>query len=702
MMVVRVSFACAIRDLLVAVVLIALGAGVGAAPAGAMTLETNCATLQEAIDKVAAGARHGEGEVIVLNGLCEATNLKSSSGVTLPAGSNFSIEGKPGTTSGFDGAGVNGPLLGTVGSEEADAAGAMTLNDLTFEHAHLTGASALSIRASRVTLSDDSFLENEEQGDTAHAAFVYVGQSQAHCPSATGPPAITLTGSTFSSNKLDLESNEGGGAGAWLQDACELSQNVLEGNTFEGNTLEASDAAEETQVTGAGLQFVGGKTQPAPVSQSANVFDSNRIVATPAFGNYGGGGEWLEDASLMSVGDRFSRNTIAGTSSPLNSRWSWGAGLGVFNLPCSGEDLTESTLEDAVVTGNAIDAGAGADLVDLGGGGVWVGCSHFRVLDSTVTLNSAPYGAGIEGEPGDQLEIANSIVAEDSGGNEIAGFNEAGGSLTASFSDICVYTDSSLPLHGAGNICADPLLANDGDPSSVDVHETASSPTIDAGSNGLVPTGLSTDFYGNPRVLSARYYTPACIPPATVMPTLYPPVVDMGASEFGPIAVPTFVVECVVTPEPGTQPTAQLGTQPIVQAGVQASVSSNPSVFSFPSLAQRPSGLLTLTFKGLAAGRLRVRGTFNLATSIVAIVKGRRRRTSKVETVAYGQAVRADTSPGNVTLQLKPTKQALVALVRHKRLKVRLSITFTTEGAAPLTREKTITLIYSAPAKKRS
>jgi hypothetical protein len=523
--IVRASFARATKGALVVAALAALGAGVGAASAGATTIQTDCSGLQAALDTVSSDG------TIVLSGMC-------SGSYTLSSGAAFTLEGAPGTTSGFDGAGATGPLLGNGASTEA---GAMTLSHLTFQHANLTNASALSIRASRVMLSDDSFLENEEHGEGAHAAFVDVGQSQQDCPSATGPAAITLTDSTFSGNKLVLMSSEEGGGAAWLQDTCALSRTVLEDNTFDANTIESDGTEEEVQVAGAGLQFVGSKTLPTPVNQSGNVFDTNSIVATPpAFGNYGGGGEWLEYASVTSVGDRFSHNTIAGTHSPSDARWSWGAGLGIITPAsiCNESRLPESTLEDAVITGNTIEPGTTSDL---GGGGIYVGCSHLRVLDSTVTLNMAPIGAGIEGEPGDQLDLANSIVAEDSPGNEIAGFDESGGSVMSSFSDICAYAGAREPLAGAGNICANPLLADNGDPISFDVHETASSPTIDAGSNALVPSGLTTDAFGTARILAGH----------TGCTGSFPAVVDMGAAELQP-AQPSC-------PAPVQQPTPNAG-----------------------------------------------------------------------------------------------------------------------------------------------
>src|SRR2546423_920982 len=83
------------------------------------------------------------------------------------------------------------------------------------------------------------------------------------------------------------------------------------------------------------------------------------------------------------------------------------------------------------------------------------------------------------GEPGDQLTLQNSILNGDSDGGELTGFTGAGGSVTASYSDLC---NGSSPFAGTGNICANPALAS---PATGDVHETSSSPTIDAGSNAL-------------------------------------------------------------------------------------------------------------------------------------------------------------------------------------------------------------------------
>ncbi|MGA7704344.1 MAG: hypothetical protein WB998_05550 [Solirubrobacteraceae bacterium] len=681
----------ATAKLLMAILLSAFYLGTIAVSARALTTEVSCSQLQTKIDQIAHEADHGEGEKIVLDGMCDATDLGSAGGVTLPGGSAFVLEGKPDTTSGLDGTGVSGPLLSSTGSEEV---GAMTLSNLTFAHADLTDASAVSIRTSHLTLKDDRFLENEERGDGAHTLFVALGGSPADCPTASGPTALTLTGSTFAKNKLVLSSPQGGGgAGAWLEDACPSSREEIEEDDFDDNTLEASGTSAGALVTGAGLQFVGNSGEPATVTQRGNVFDSNDLVApAPDLGNYGGGGEWLENASLSSVGDRFSRNAIAGTSNISYEAWSWGAGLGISNLSfaCSQSQFPVSTLEDAVATSNAIGPGTTADL---GGGGIWVGCTRLRVLDSTFTLNGAPYGAGIEGEPGDQLELVNSIVSADTGGEEIAGFEgEPSSSLSAGFSDVCAGTDSSTPLPGDGNICASPALADSGDPSSFDVHENEVSPTIDAGSNALVPEALTSDFYGNQRVLAGRSYVPLCTTPAEVLPLLDPPVVDMGAVEFGPIAVADIKVLCKVT----TSPPATIYPTPTPQ-GPTPHPSSR---FSFPSVSRKARGLLLLTFKGLPRGQLDVNAGFTVYRSVVTIAKGVRRRVRIRQRIGYCRPVRASTGSGNLSIALKPTKQTLGYLTRGMHPGVSVSIELSVPGAAPSRLRKTVQALYRQPSGK--
>ena len=155
--------------------------------------------------------------------------------------------------------------------------------------------------------------------------------------------------------------------------------------------------------------------------------------------------------------------------------------------------------------------------------------NSLQLNDSTISGNRGGGGtAGIWGEPNDQLTLQNSILNGDSDGVELTGFSSGGGSATATFTNLC---SGASPFIGTGNICADPRLVG---ASSGDVHETFSSPTVDAGSNALVPNGLTTDVHGNTR-----------IQPRLAGGTA---TVDMGAAELNTVPAPSA---SITTPASG-------------------------------------------------------------------------------------------------------------------------------------------------------
>jgi hypothetical protein len=173
--------------------------------------------------------------------------------------------------------------------------------------------------------------------------------------------------------------------------------------------------------------------------------------------------------------------------------------------------------ENLVVAGNFADA--------YGGGVRFASVGPFDLYDSTVagnTVGASGVGPALAGSGG-ALSLINSIVYGNgaSPALEISSF-----SATGSFSDACQpdQVGNPVPIAGGGNICVDPLLVN---PSAGigDVHETAASPTIDRGSNALVPPPLSTDYEGEARISDGNNDASA--------------VVDMGADErpFNPTAV---------------------------------------------------------------------------------------------------------------------------------------------------------------------
>src|SRR5262249_28391313 len=157
-------------------------------------LTSTCTQLTSRIATAAADPNHGEGDVIVLSGMCEAGNLKMTAGVSIPAGSNFSIEGAPGTTSGFDGTGVTAPIrhrpgFGTVGT--------MTLRNLVFQHANVTatgGGGALHMLAAHITLEGDSFIENTTHGGAGGAVWIFIPQlgKPPVCQTSAAPAGATI------------------------------------------------------------------------------------------------------------------------------------------------------------------------------------------------------------------------------------------------------------------------------------------------------------------------------------------------------------------------------------------------------------------------------------------------------------------------------------------------------------------------------
>ncbi|HUB76223.1 MAG TPA: fibronectin type III domain-containing protein, partial [Solirubrobacteraceae bacterium] len=120
------------------------------------------------------------------------------------------------------------------------------------------------------------------------------------------------------------------------------------------------------------------------------------------------------------------------------------------------------------------------------------------------------------------------------------------------------------PFTGTGNICADPRLADDGDASSADVHETSASPTIDAGLDADVPGALTSDYYGSPREVAdacpiaagtvdigAAELQPDCVPATPAAPTAVPATTSASVSFTPPADNGYPITSYTVTAQPG-------------------------------------------------------------------------------------------------------------------------------------------------------
>jgi hypothetical protein len=489
---------------------------------------SNCAKLQPILSAAE------EGEVITLAALCTASNSGTSKGIfKLPYKvADLTIEGQSGMTAGFEGVGVKGRALEGGGN-------GLVLRNLVVENYSLNEKSAVTLNPGEGALpviEDDRFIDDTDSTSSNSARGGALSISAYNNSTCAYTAPLSITGSLFQGDRIvdtsTKENNRDLGGAVYAELNCSSATAPFEFATLGGNTFaeDAIDTQAGGQAFGGALDLDNASAAVVHVSaeQTGNVFAHDSIASISPTGAYGGGGEWAPSLELSSTGDRYTGNALPAPRGANAS--SAGAGLGVVTSNCSGTTTAAATLDDAVLAANSI--GPASEDGESAGAGIYTACesnepnSHFNLTldDSTVAGNQAPDGvSGIDGEDADQLMLSNSIVTSPPGQADIGGFRtNAGGSRTSSFSDACAPgVSTSTPLPGEGNICAEPSLLS---AETGEVKETPSSPTIDAGSNALVPAGLTTDAFGDPRILAGRA---GC-------GQSFPAVVDMGADEYAP------------------------------------------------------------------------------------------------------------------------------------------------------------------------
>jgi len=490
---------------------------------------SNCAKLQPILNAAE------EGEVITLDALCTKSNSGKAEGVfRLPSNvANLTIEGQSGMTAGFDGTGVEGSALESRGS-------GLVLRNLVVENYSLEREAAVRLYPNEGALPEiesDRFIDdtNSTPSYSSGGGALYVSTFNNTC-AYTAP--LSIIDSLFQGDRIadtsTEEHNRDLGGAAYAEIRCNSASTPIDFATLNGNTFD-----EDVIGTRAGGEAFGGALYLANSShaevnvaaeQTDNVFENDSIASISPTGAYGGGGEWAPSLELSSTDDRYTGNGLPAPQGASAS--SQGTGLGVTSATCSEKATPSAVLNDAVFAANTIGpASEGGESA----GAVYAACEppephghfHLSLNDSTVAGNQAPGGvSGIDGEDTDQLALSNSIVASPPGQADIGGFRAvSGGSLTSLFSDACM-PDTSMALAGEGNICAEPLLEG---ASTGNVKETPASPTIDAGSNALVPAGLASDAFGHARILAGH----------SGCGQTSPAVVDMGADEFVSLATPS-------------------------------------------------------------------------------------------------------------------------------------------------------------------
>jgi hypothetical protein len=339
--------------------------------------------------------------------------------------------------------------------------------------------------------------------------------------SETNENPVIITDNTFggsapgAANEADYS-----GGGAFVEVGARQKVEI-DGNSFIDNAIAGYEIAKEPR-TGAGLSLsVGSRKKGANVLQADNLFAGNTIEATDAPGYEEparGAGESIFGLSVKSSADRFEGNRII-VDEAAQKYPPEGGGLGVLGRAVEGAEPAAPAafvgVNDLFIK-NALPAGGWGGAIYSGFPrtscssecpGTSITLEDSTVVDNSIESGSGGQGSALWGSPSDNLTIENSIVYGNSPAAQIFGF---GGTTSFAYSDLCD-EPAGTPISGTGLICANPLLNEAGE-------ETAASPTVDAGSNALVPAGVGTDLAGRARITAGRCGDAA--------------VVDMGAFEL--------------------------------------------------------------------------------------------------------------------------------------------------------------------------
>jgi hypothetical protein len=514
-----------------------------AAPAFA----TDCAGLQAALNAAVAG------DTVTLDegSVCAGPFTLPARAITLTGGGSGATIDGGGLTRALTGTNIGSTTISNLTFQNgvSDASGGAisiggnsspTLDRLRFLHNHAATGGAVSIGSSAttgsITISNSLFGDGTDAGRNsasadAGALFVFsngvpvaisntgflhnlaaVTGGGMRVTMIGGSPGLTLTDSAFDDNALAGAGRQGGGA---LITTGGANQSITISRTrFTGNRILPGAAV--TDPGGAGVRISNAGTAQTPVTLTDTLFDANSVGKSPKAGVIlRGGGLWLSGANLTSLNDEFTNNSFIASSSTPTSR-----GVGILYDTCIGGEGSATITNGAIAGNEVVGAAEGAGFhMECANGS-----AQLEVRDTTISGNTALADtAGLWGSATTTLVVTNSILAGNTN-SDVLDLNGFAG-RTISYSDVC-YKSTGHP--GIGNICKPPYLSS---AVNGNVHETTRSPTVDIGSNSLVPFGLATDYEGDGRILDGTFDGKA--------------VVDMGADEFGvpelpPPPAPTF------------------------------------------------------------------------------------------------------------------------------------------------------------------
>jgi len=291
------------------------------------------------------------------------------------------------------------------------------------------------------------------------------------CNSNGSSPVITHT--TITQNMAIYD----GGGIANFDSSPNITHTTIIGNFVRDygggiSNHRSSPTITDSTITGNSTSYLGGGIYNW--SDSSPTVTNSIISGNSA--NYGDGGGIYNSLSSPTI----TNSIVSGNSA------NYGNGGGICN------SLSSATITNSIITGN---------YATYFGGGIYNYNSASAITNATISGNSALEGSDSDNGGGgiwnstSSLLIRNTIITSNSGGGIFTDSSAA----TSDYNDVWNNSGSDYTGLSAGthDISVDPRFI---DVTAGDYRLQAGSSCIDAGSNTAVPSSITMDFHGNPRI----------------------------------------------------------------------------------------------------------------------------------------------------------------------------------------------------------